>query len=397
MDRHFRRHAAGPCAPRQQNSWRLRGVDSLGRSEPGVILRMSIHSRTRPVPLLAALLVAAGVAHGQGNELVVTTTVPGGPGSLAAAINQANESPGATITFAIPEADEGYDDATGLWTLTVAEALTPIIAEGITIDGGGRVALVAAAPSVEHGIVLVSPRNVIRGLCLGGFQTGLALYGGGAIGNRVEDCLIGTDPAGQQAVPCDTGLALLEGASDNVVTGCVISGNRQLGVYIAGRETTGNAILDCRIGCDAQGTRRLPNAMGIMVTRSPENRVGAPGQGNVISGNDGIGILLVGKWTEGNRIEGNHIGVDAAGTGLLYNTIGIVLKSLANGNLVGGSAEGEGNLITGNLEIGAYVEAADGNIFRGNLIGTDVTGTHAVSEGELIQGNGIEFNTVAKD
>jgi hypothetical protein len=136
-----------------------------------------------------------------------------------------------------------------------------------------------------------------------------------------------------------------------------------------------------------------------MLSRASGNVIGgaAEGDGNLISGNEDVGILLVGKWTEANAICGNLVGVDRTGTRPLPNNIGVVFKSLANRNTVGGTAKGERNVVSGNIQIGIYVEAADGNRIVGNLIGTDVTGRRAACEGEVVQGNGVEFNTVAKD
>lgn len=91
---------------------------------------------------------------------------------------------------------------------------------------------------------------------------------------------------------------------------------------------------------------------------------------------------------------------------MLDNHKGIVIKSLANNNLIGGTGSGDRNIISGNLEIGIYIEAADSNITLGNYIGTDITGMNKVAVpytnpvfahlDSLVQGNGIEFNSTAK-
>ena len=365
--------------------------------------------------LCGAAGTEAAVPRGEGEPvaLVVTSTKAGGPGSLAEAIRQANAAPhGARVAFRIPEADPGCDPRRGVWTITLDAPLLPVTGGRVSIDAttqprhpadargsGPAVAIVAARAGVDHALAVVSGDNAVRGIAVGGFRHGIALYGKGAVRNTVAECCIGVRPDGRTARPNETGVLLAAGASRNVLARNVVSGNTSLGVYIGGRETTGNVLRGNRIGSDVSASRRVPNGIGVMIARSSENVVGGsrPGDGNVVSGNDDIGLLLVGKWTEGNALRGNLIGVDGAGTGILHNNIGIVIKSLANGNVVGGTRPAERNVISGNIEIGLYIEAADRNRIVGNIIGPDATGMKAVSDGALVQGNGVEFNTVAKD
>ena len=97
---------------------------------------------------------------------------------------------------------------------------------------------------------------------------------------------------------------------------------------------------------------------------------------NVISGNTSFGIYVYDPTATGHLIEGNYIGTNPAGTAALGNGVaGIVIYG--NGNTVGVS--GAGNVISGNGGNGVtVVAAADGNVFRGNLVGTNAAGTAAV-------------------
>ena len=366
----------------------------------------------------AALLVGAMVALGGGNargfgapELLVTNTGPGGPGSLADAMARANLlGRGARIGFAIPRSDPGFDPAAGVWRIAVPSALPPILAEGTVIEGesqaraigdtnpaGPEIELAGPARAVDAGIALVAPNCRLTGLAIGDFQHGVAIYGAGAVGCEVASCHIGVAADGRTPRPNGAGVVIVEGARDNVVEKCLISGNATVGVYIGGRSTSGNALRRNLIGTDGAGNARVPNGLGVLVNRSSENRIGEAGAGNLVSGNANVGVLLVGKWTERNAILGDRIGTTADGTRPLPNNIGIVVKSLAHRNRIGGAAQGEGNVISGNVQIGVYIEASDGNVLHGNRIGTDPSGARIVEAGGVVQGNGVEFDTVSRN
>jgi parallel beta-helix repeat protein len=354
-----------------------------------------------------------GMAYGAtpANVFRVGTTAASGAGSLQQALARASVPGGPTrIEFSIPQTDRGFDAADGVWTIRLGAALPGLSRGGVTIDGltqpaaGGkpdrpRIVLAAASRDVEHALVVTSTGNVIRGLHVGGFKYGVVLHGPAASDNVLEFNHVGETAGRGGALANETGILLVDGARGNTLRRNVISGNEQVGVFLGGQGTSQNLLLGNLVGCDVTGAWRMPNGVGVMINRASGNAVGGSntGDGNLISGNESIGILLVGKWTERNAILGNGIGVDRAGERPLSNNIGIVIKSLANGNFVGGAGTGQGNVISGNREIGLYIEAADGNRILGNLIGTDRSGLRAVGDGEVVQGNGVEFNTVARD
>jgi len=379
-------------------------VAACGQRRPGLTVRV--------LTVYVVLGPAASAADGaKAATLMVTTARTDGAGSLSDAITRANlVAAPALIAFDLPTTDPGFGATAGVWALRLAAALPALTRGRTTIDGSTqpappnhrpglpRIAIVAAQPGVNQAFSVVSAGNAIHGVAIGGFRYGVVLYGPTATANTVADCVIGLEATGATPHPNETGVLVVEGAHGNTLSGNTISGNAQSGVYIGGLASTHNTLLRNNIGCDGGGHKRLPNGLGLMLAKSSDNVIGGVTAcaGNLISGNADIGILLVGKGTERNLILGNRIGTDQAGERPLHNNIGIVLKALANHNMIGGAAAGAGNVVSGNREIGIYIEAADGNRILGNLIGTDRSGRRAVQEGDVVQGNGVEFNTVAK-
>jgi len=87
----------------------------------------------------------------------------------------------------------------------------------------------------------------------------------------------------------------------------------------------------------------------------------------------------------GSIIEGNFFGTDLTGTVIKSNGISIDISASSN-NIVGGTTQSAGNLISGSGSGGVRIEslfgypyAATGNLVQGNKIGTDVTGSAALS------------------
>ena len=105
---------------------------------------------------------------------------------------------------------------------------------------------------------------------------------------------------------------------------------------------------------------------------------------NVISGN-AAGMAIANSGTSGNLVQGNYIGLNAAGTAALPNTgAGVTISGTASGNTIGGSVAGAQNVISGNTGAGVLVQSsASGNAIKGNLIGTNPAGTAAIPNGFL--------------
>ena len=134
------------------------------------------------------------------------------------------------------------------------------------------------------------------------------------------------------------------------------------------------------IGLDAAGSADLGNTGdGINLNGVSGTIVGGTTAGarNVVSGNNNAGIRVTGAAATGNQIRGNYIGVNTLGSGAVPNTNGgVILQSSAGSNVIGGTAAGAGNVISGNGQRGVFVQtSANGNSIQGNMIGLNAAGS----------------------
>lgn len=231
------------------------------------------------------------------------------------------------------------------------------------------------ADANEIGVFVGGRQNFIggRNVVSGNERVGITIAGSG---NVVSGNYIGTDPSGSVAVPNGIEGVWVAGR-DNTVGGNtaaernVISGNGLFGINVSGSGAQGNVVKGNYIGVDATGQKTLGNRNGVGVSFGAQNNViggATPGEGNVISGNS-VGVLVRDADTTGNVFQGNRIGVEAVGEEALPNGTGISILGGARNNTIGGTAKGEGNVISGNA-IGVLVDGASttGNSIRGNSI-----------------------------
>ena len=123
------------------------------------------------------------------------------------------------------------------------------------------------------------------------------------------------------------GLVIQSG--NNTVEGSTVFGISGGGIVIqppSGRAARGNHIVGNTIGTDGGGDRGLGNQGGgvLLLGNASNNTIGgsAAGDGNVISGNGGGGVSLQGGGTTGNLIEGNTIGLTPSGSSPLPEHLG---------------------------------------------------------------------------
>ena len=130
-----------------------------------------------------------------------------------------------------------------------------------------------------------------------------------------------------------------------------------------------------------------PDFEGTPIIELDGSNAGEVGGLTITSGNSSVRGLVINRFfdngidlwdNDNNVIEGNFIGTDVTGTVALGNGNAGVMVGSAN-NLIGGFSAEARNIISGNLEGVTIVDpGATGNLVQGNYIGTDVTGTVAL-------------------
>jgi hypothetical protein len=345
--------------------------------------------------------VALCFAPSLADTFTVTHTGDAGPGSLRQALTDANDHAGDDlIVFNIPMTDENFDDLAGVWTLRPLSALPSVLDDSTSIDGASQALFIGsdtnpAGPEIEldgsqageaDGLEVLSGYNTIRDLVINNFQKfGIEIPHLAAIHNTVKGCYIGTDPTGTMDLGNGlAGIQIYGGASHNVIGGTtaeernICSGNGWSGIDVQAWGTEENLIIGNFIGTDATGTVSLGNdTEGVNIWSGAQyNTVGGaePGAGNVISGNGWSGIGIGTSETDYNEVYGNYIGVNSLGTAPLPNGMAGVSMG-GDHNIIGGTAPGEGNVISGNDGNGVELAVGTGNTIAGNFIGTDPTST----------------------
>ncbi|HEY1490314.1 MAG TPA: hypothetical protein VGF90_04675, partial [Verrucomicrobiae bacterium] len=230
--------------------------------------------------------------------------------------------------------------------------------------------------------------NVISG----NLGNGILLRGSSVVNNTIQGNFIGTDATGLNPLPNTVaGVTIDTGSSSNLIGGTVagarnvISGNNlpyDYGVIITGAGTSGNVIEGNYIGLGANGETTVSNYFGMMVSGGATNNTfggTVAGARNVISGNFNYGMLVKDAGTSGNVVEGNYVGLDAAGVSAMPDNFGVIVYNGATNNLIGGNSAGAANYISGNYYGVCITDpGTSGNSVEGNHIGTDATGTNSV-------------------
>jgi titin len=258
--------------------------------------------------------------------------------------------------------------------------------------------------NVGFGVFVFGPETVLgdyywagTNVISGNFTGGVMLFGSAAKTDFLIDNYIGTDATATNALGNQGQGLILSGASYDIVSSNVISGNGTDGVDVASGSDH-NDFYGNLIGTDGLGAHALGNGgNGLAIWNSSYNLVGGQDVGNVISANGGNGVAIYGQAALGdpasilNQVYDNRIGTDRSGTVALGNRMdGVLLYADDNapansyGNRIGYPSAWLG---------GAWDKVAPG---FGNTIafngwnGIEVQGVHQV--GNPIRGNAIYGN-----
>jgi uncharacterized repeat protein (TIGR01451 family) len=281
-----------------------------------------------------------------GGTIDVTTNADSGPGSLRQAIAQANLVNGLqTIAFELPAGEQTIKPSSPL----------PLITASVFIKGYSQSGSLANTLATGDNAVL----NVVLDGSLVPTATGLRIAGAGSV---VRGLVI-----------------------DHFQTGIDVTGD---GVTIAGNF----------IGVDSGGATAAGNMTAGLTVESVGNTIGgtSPADRNIVSGNgtsgafrSALGVLL--ERGGYNLVAGNYVGTDATGRMAIGNGEDGLSISDSPANTIGGTTSGAGNVIAGNPGEDMRLDGtSDGNLIAGNLIGTDVTGSTALSDGPSSSGLNIE-------
>ncbi|HEX8204100.1 MAG TPA: Ig-like domain-containing protein, partial [Isosphaeraceae bacterium] len=237
----------------------------------------------------------------------------------------------------------------------------------VPLSNGGAGATITVSPGVTIGGPTAGDGNVISG------NRGGGLIFSDSPDVRVQGNAIGTDRAGVSAAVGNGGVGLEivnqvgSTAPAGVILSNVISGNAADGVRAT--NAPGLVVRSNAIGTDRTGTQVLGNAgVGLTINGSAGATVGgtAAGEGNVISGNRGGGLVLSGS--PGTQVQGNVIGTDRAATTPLGNGGVGVRVDASPATAIGGTAAGAGNVVAFNVGAGVVVASGPGISILGNAI-----------------------------
>lgn len=329
---------------------------------------------------------------------IVTTTADVGAGSLRAALYYVTDHPGSVVTFDIPTSDPGYSN--GVYNIHLTGMLPPLVANGMEIDGStqpgyaGKPLIIVDGSQIlpetytsDTGLLVYSSSNQVKDISFSGFVwNGLTFTYADASNNTVAGCWIGVDSTGTNPAPnAYQGILVTSDSGHNTFARNVISGNSQYGIYIGGTNTGGNVIENNYIGTDPSGTIAVANGdSGVFIGDATIDNIigGSAALENVISGNSQYGVYITGTNTSRNNVTGNFIGTDVSGSIAVPNgDSGVFIGGTATNNLIGGPFVSSRNVISGNAEYGVYVTGTNtgGNVVEGNYIGTDPSGSIAVA------------------
>ncbi len=321
-----------------------------------------------------------------GQPFLVTNTNDAGPGSLRQAILENNLTfNGApnTLNFAITSAEPHViTPATVLPTITAAVIVNGYSQAGAsanTLATGNNAVLkirIDGNAAFFNGLRVAAAGTVVRGLSFTRFSNPMLQLDAPGFAS-VEGCFFGLDTDGVTSFsPASEGVNV-NNSPGNAIGGSApaqrnVFGGLSTAIALASNGAVSNTVTGNYIGTDRHGTGGSGNLRGITINGGRTNSIGGTTAAlrNVISSNRFFGLQIIGTGSAGNRVVGNYLGLNAAGTGPMGNgTHGIdISSSTAFGNVIGGIAAGEANVIAHSGQNGLNVSSGTNNTLRGNSI-----------------------------
>ncbi len=228
-----------------------------------------------------------------------------------------------------------------------------LAADGVSVRGNGTTAAGFGVRLAGSGAVVGGPTGVpgtgAGNVVSGNTGTGV-LVTAGATADRLQGNLVGLGLDDSAQRNTGDGVALVGTAGGTLVGGPastdrnVISGNDGAGVRLSGGQDTvqGNFVGTARDGTTSHG-----NATGVRLDGSGGVLGGAEaGAGNLVSGNDGDGVLVT-SGAAGVAVLGNQVGGGVGALSTVAANFGaqVRVSGSAHDVRVGGPAAGEGNTV----------------------------------------------------
>ena len=401
---------------RPDRQWRRRHLPRIAPGDDGWRRQRELHRVTARRRRRTAITATATDPANNTSEFSTCRTVPGQPQTFT--VTNTNDSGAGSFRQAILDANAGVTSVdtirfnipgTGLHTIAALSGMPnisdPVVIDGTTQPGYAGVPLIelnGTSAGSNIALAITAGGGTVRGLAINSWA-GNAISISGGNGNVVEGNYIGTDPTGTLARGNLIGVSVQ--SANNRIGGTtaaarnVISGN-QGGVFIHDPTATGNVVQGNYIGTNAAGTAAIPNTgvqSGVQINNGASSNTiggGAPGAGNVVSGNAQHAITICCSLpTAGNIVQGNLVGVAANGTTPLSNAgIGIDVVTALNTSVLG-------NVVSNNGTGVQIRTGATGNVLRGNTITSNSSGSeyrrhgwqydrrHGRGDGNVIQNN----------
>jgi CSLREA domain-containing protein len=320
-----------------------------------------------------------------------------------------------TIQFQIPDSDGGCTGSTPKVCTIALNTPLPDITAPVTIDGYTQTN--ASANTLAIGddatiLIRIDASNISGTIMhLTGGSSGSTIMGlsivkpggdannvgymmainGGSNGNTIAGNFIGVEPDGVTVSTKNLIFAGLEiaNSSDNTIGGPAPAARNLIAATVAGTAVAinlesispSNTIQGNYVDLDASGSHGIGNAVIGINVAAGGNTVGGSGagEGNFIGTWGTVGLQFAFGSGGAVSAKGNFIGTDASGTVVLATGLyGLFIGGNTGTVTIGGSANGEGNLIHGAAN-GIYINgtATGGTpVIQGNHIGISLDGAH---------------------